>query len=269
MPKLELRLLRRLRVPRRSAQRLLADLQVVPLASPFIRLGPKGDGGYVIPNQLDGISRCFSAGVDNSWGFELDLFNRFGITSIMCDGDKRRPVGLAESFGFDQVWLSANTTPTSICLDDWIHKHEEPELGSDLLLQMDIEGSEYSVLRSASRKSLKRFRVMIIEFHGLDHIEMMPDYIFKFRPALKKLLRDFAVVHLHANNCCGSFELSGAQIPRVLEATFLRMDWVRKLEVAKDASERKAEELDFDCVPTNPSIELGSDWPVFNDRRQS
>lgn len=264
------RALRRLRAPRLSVQRLLQTLRVVPVAWPFIRLGPNGDGGYVLPDCLEGMSRCLSAGVDDSWGFELDLFHRFGVSSTLCDGDKQRPPDLPEFFGFDQVWLSTKTKQDSTALSDWVHQYKESEQRNDFILQMDIEGSEYSVLRSTHRKVLRNFRIIIVEFHAFDHVILLPDFLFKFRPVFKKLLRDFAVVHLHANNCCGSINFSGETIPRVLEVTFLRRDWLRPLQDSKGAREPlKKMNLDFDCVPKNLSIELGPDWPAFNDRRQS
>ena len=47
------------------------------------------------------------------------------------------------------LWIGARTSATSMTLDGWIDCSLEDD-GSDLVLQMDIEGCEYEVLLSAS-----------------------------------------------------------------------------------------------------------------------
>ena len=36
----------------------------------LIRLGPEGDGGYLLPDDLDGVQCCFSPGVSTESRFE-------------------------------------------------------------------------------------------------------------------------------------------------------------------------------------------------------
>jgi len=40
----------------------------------------------------------------------------------------------------------------------------------DLILQMDIEGAEWSVLLNASEAILDRFRIVVLELHYLEHM---------------------------------------------------------------------------------------------------
>ena len=42
------------------------------------------NGGYLVPNCLDDIKFCFSAGVDDKISFENDLYNR-NIKSFLAD----------------------------------------------------------------------------------------------------------------------------------------------------------------------------------------
>ena len=54
-------------------ERLKDFLQAVyPLVTehPLIRIGSPGDGGYLVPNDLEGISTCFSPGVSETADFE-------------------------------------------------------------------------------------------------------------------------------------------------------------------------------------------------------
>ena len=41
----------------------------------LIRIGDYSDGGYLIPDDLDGIEVCFSPGVSTEASFELELTN--------------------------------------------------------------------------------------------------------------------------------------------------------------------------------------------------
>jgi hypothetical protein len=37
---------------------------------PLIRLGADGDGGYLVPDDLEDVAACFSPGVDDRASFE-------------------------------------------------------------------------------------------------------------------------------------------------------------------------------------------------------
>jgi hypothetical protein len=48
---------------RDTARRLVHRLHPVVTTHPLIRVGAHGDGGYLVPDDLDGIAACFSPGV--------------------------------------------------------------------------------------------------------------------------------------------------------------------------------------------------------------
>ena len=50
----------------------------------FVRLGGPHDGGYLIPDDLDGIVACFSPGVDQTSAFERDCLDR-GMALYLSD----------------------------------------------------------------------------------------------------------------------------------------------------------------------------------------
>lgn len=60
-------------------------------------------------------------------------------------------------------------------MSTWISKYDHSN--NDLMLQMDIEGSEYEVLLDLDDDLLRRFRIMVIEFHDLD--ELFNKFSFK------------------------------------------------------------------------------------------
>lgn len=228
----------------------------------FVRIGGGTDGGYVLPAALDDIGWCLSAGVDDLWKFEDELHTTWGVPSFMIDGSQARPRGLDEAFDFEQKWLSSRNGADSWTLRTWVDSVVKNGKSTDLLLQMDIEGSEYRVVRSTPRWVLRRFRIIVAELHDLEQIGSWPYFLFKFSPFIRKLSKDFAPVHLHANNCCGTYGLDGEKIPRVLEVTWLRKDYLFSGS-SQESLTGQGKHLDRDNVYDQPSIELQARWPDF------
>ncbi|MEN9528989.1 MAG: hypothetical protein RI932_862 [Pseudomonadota bacterium] len=99
---------------------------------------------------------------------EKDVARR-GIPVFMADGSVSGPAEQDQLFHFRKVFIGSMCTEKFITMLQWI----QDCLGSgagDLLLQMDIEGYEYDVLREASDSLIKRFRIVVVEFHELHAI---------------------------------------------------------------------------------------------------
>lgn len=199
---------------------LIAELRPVPCGREPIRLGPPGDGGYLVPDDLAGIGGCFSPGVDRECRFELDCAAR-GMRVFMADASVAGPPVADPAFAFLPRYLGAVGDGITLTLDEWVAGSGASP--GDLLLQMDIEGHEYATLLAASPALLERFRILVIEFHDLVQLFNRPFFALA-RAAFRKLLCHHACVHLHPNNCCGQETIAGIAIPRVMEFTFLRRD---------------------------------------------
>lgn len=237
----------------REALCLLAPWNV---GIPLVRLGGAGDGGYLVPDDFDGIEALLSPGVAETWDFERYVGEHLGLPAYMIDGAVDAPEGLTHLQHFERLWLGSESGEGRIALADWVGAISSEHSG-DLMLQMDIEGAEYQVLASAPLSTLRRFRTVIVEFHGLDWMLFAPVLRLRILPALRKMAIDFEVAHVHANNCCGSFTAYGIQIPRVLEVTYLRRD--RSLETSVRAE--LPHPLDRECVPSAPPVLLPPTWP--------
>lgn len=190
-------------------------------ATGLIRVGPAGDGGYLLPDDLDGIQACFSPGVGNLTGFEEDCA-RLGMQVFMADGSIDPPPIAHPSMRFERKFIGAITDGDFVTLDDWVRAAIGDDR-SDLLLQMDIEGYEYETLLSVPATLLSRFRVVAAEFHDLDQLWNRGFFRLASR-AFDKLLRTHACVHIHPNNCVPPIRRRGLTIPPVMEFTFLRRD---------------------------------------------
>ena len=198
-------------------------------ATPLIRVGGDEDGSYLVPEGLAGIAACFSPGVNRIKHFEDFLADEYGIASHMCDfssdvGKLTTPLrpGLQT---FVKKWLDPTPGEDNVALEDWMAEHDVP---GDLLLQMDIEGAEYRNILATSDETLARFRVVVLEVHGLDRMLEGPVLAEVVAPFFTKLAQSFTTVHAHPNNCCSDFAIPGTdvRVPRVLELTLIRHDHV-------------------------------------------
>jgi hypothetical protein len=184
-----------------------------------MRAGSKGDGGYLIPNDLHGISRIISGGCDSAWSFEKFFLEQYNVNSIIVDRIDKKPQDLSPKIEYIDAWLGEGDDRTLVSLAsilNGLERTSEPEL----LLQLDIEGAEFSELQRIPEEELRRFRIIVIEFHGLDRVVNREFYKSVISPVFKKILKDFDLVHSHANNCCGAISIHGVRIPKVLELTF-------------------------------------------------
>ena len=187
---------------------------------PLIRIGGAGDGGYLVPDDLSGVEICFSPGVSTTASFEEDLANR-GVRSFLADYSVEEPPISRIEFEFDKKFLGVCDTDVHLRLESWVNA-KAPD-GTDFILQMDIEGAEYAVLLDSNRDTLRRFRILVIEFHNFDNI-CDPLGFEIINSTMTKLLQDFYVVHIHPNNWGESVQFFGLKIPTVMEFTFLRRD---------------------------------------------
>jgi hypothetical protein len=197
---------------------LVRKLRPLDCGIDLIRVGGSGDGGYLIPDDLDGIEYCFSPGVSSISEFENQLANR-NIKSFLADFSVDGPAIYRPEFEFDKKFVGPNDSDRFITLASWKDKYLKDYRG-DLILQMDIEGFEYAVVLSAPDSLLDQFRIIVIEFHGLE--KLFDPFVFEYiSSSFDKLLKSFYVAHIHPNNFCGSVERNGIRVPRAMEFTFL------------------------------------------------
>ena len=207
-----------------AIRELLRELRPIDAGIELVRVGPATDGGYLVPNDLDGIRYAFSPGVSTESGFEAELAER-GLPVFLADASVDGPAVRHPRFVFDKKFVGSLTNARYMTLDDWCAA-KLPGDSSELLLQMDIEGGEYETLLAASSALLARFRILVIEFHWLP--ELWGEAFFALASsAFRKLLQTHSVVHIHPNNCCGSVTSEHIEIPRIAEFTLLRNDRVR------------------------------------------
>lgn len=208
-------------VPR--LQQLAQALRPVQTRFPLIRIGSPHDGGYLVPDDLEGIAACFSPGVEVNSSFELDLLQKTGIGSHLADYSVDGPPANFQPKSFVKKFLGPNNNRVHTTLETWMKSQAEFPLTSDFLLQMDIEGGEYLTLLATPQEWLRRFRIIVLEIHYVE-CWAHPLFFNTVEAMFEKLLVDFHVVHNHPNNHGALLDLNGFHAPQFFEMTFLRRD---------------------------------------------
>jgi len=218
-----------------------------------VRIGSNEDGGYVVPDDLIGVTECFSPGCAGYWHFEEFLESKYRIHSHICDSEDQRPKNLGSHQDFQPYYLGPTTEQNLITLEDWVSKVQIND-SAEFILQIDIEGAEYLALLSASSELLKRFRIIVIELHHLEVLKNRHAFEMLYKPFFTKLLDSFDVTHAHANNCCGNWQYRDIDFPVILELTLHRKD--RRL--TEGTSKSGLSDLDFPNLPNLPQLTI--DW---------
>lgn len=232
---------------------LIRKLHPVSCDAGLIRLGPPADGGYLVPDDLSGITACFSPGVSTVSGFEQDCAS-LGMRVFLADNSVDGPAVAHESFTFTKKHVGATSSERFMTLDEWVDA-SAVQPGSDLMLQIDIEGFEYEAFLGMSPRLAARFRIIVAEFHDL-HLLWSEPFFRVVSSTFEKLLQSHACVHVHPNNCCGSQKRHGIEIPRVMEFTFLRRDRLTGFSGLRHSFPHP---LDRDNTP-NPTLPLPRCW---------
>lgn len=221
----------------------------------LIRVGRKGDGGYLIPNCFDGINECFSPGVGYESSFEIGLLN-FGIKSHLLDNSVKLPSENFEYLSFTNKKISSVDSIDSISLDSWVENNSLNNF-NDLILQMDIEGSEYGTILAANSTTLNRFRIIVIELHNL---EWLKNKIFfdLFNEFTLKLLNNHTVVHLHPNNNQKIVKVGKFEVHPTLEITLLRNDYIKDSDL--EYCTKFPNILDHECLDYKSEVFLSNFW---------
>ena len=235
-----------------QAAALIRSLRPVGVPGGLRRFGPAGDGGYLMPDDLDGVVASISPGVSSECGFDEAIASR-GIDVLLADASVSAPPVQHPRFRFWPKFLDVSSSPQTLTLDEL---GQEIKADGDLIMQMDIEGAEYRVLYSISDALLKRLRIIVVEFHELDQIFSRFGFDI-IKPVFGKLTAHHSVVHIHPNNVSQPVIRGDLSVPPVMEFTFCRKDRMGGGEAPQPAYPHR---LDAPCVSSRPTYELPSCW---------
>jgi hypothetical protein len=150
--------------------------------------------------------------------------------------------------------LSTSDGPSKISLESWVAA-EAPQMSKGCL-QMDIEGDEYLVLLQSSSELLRRFILIVIEFHNLERL--LDPYAFPFiYESFNKLFLNFDLVHIRPNHNGPPHHMGEFTVPRQVELTLLRRDSGRLLPDSKRTLPTALDHEAFLYPPRQSRFDLG------------
>lgn len=186
-----------------------------------VRVGSLADGGYVLPDDLEGISAVLSIGIGEEVSFDVH-FARAGVPVYQYDPTVECPPIDHANFQFHKIAWAPQDSASEATLASMIQRHDLAGT-HDAILKFDTEGAEWACMRDLSPDLLKHFRIIACELHGFNSLHN-PEFMQQVRQTLNVLTQHHTVVHLHANNCCGISLVEGVPVPAVVELTLLRND---------------------------------------------
>jgi hypothetical protein len=145
-----------------------------------ILLGEKKDGCYVILNDFKDIKIAYSFGIDKIIQFDKALADR-GIDIYMYDHTINSLPYNNPKFHWEKIGICGrnNETDQLKTLEYLLNKNGHTS-EKNMILKMDIEGSEWESLKDVSEDVLKQFKYIIIEYHFLsDNVELYYNIIRK------------------------------------------------------------------------------------------
>ena len=183
-----------------------------PVGVTFKRFGRDHDGGYVMVDDLTSNDFLISMGIANDVSFEQDLsalikgshmydFSISNLPSTVPNGSLFR-----EKVGADSRHIFSKVRP-----------------GTDIILKVDIEGSEWELFRRLPSSDLLRCRQIVMEIHWA----IVNPYISAPNmpvEVLEKLSDTHQLVVAHPNNYGSIVMVDGVRVPQVIELTWLRRE---------------------------------------------
>jgi len=245
----------------------------------LIRFGRKFDGGYVVcSDAIKEIDNLITLGVGDDISFEIDLeknnslkkvhmydytVNHFLFIKIIFKYLRRLitfrtkinnfTYSIMNYFNFIRFNNKKNVFLYKQKVVDEVNDKIDINLNdifgrikSDKnLLKLDIEGDEYSIINQINQNS-SNIKMLIIEFHFIGSKQNL------FINSVKKLLDNFDIIHIHANNY---FNLKkNDTFFEVLEITFVNKE-INKYK-KNFTYNFPLKDLDFECFPDRKKIEF-------------
>lgn len=210
------------------------------------RLGAKGDGGYVIIENIGDYDYYLSCGVSDEESFTRDFLNLYNMQdkSAAFDGTiTDYPRIYSEHIKFFKNNIGDVNTEYITNLHDYLTEYK------DIFIKMDIEGGEYPWITSLTPELLDNVKQIVIEIHGIVNGGFGADIETKIA-CLKKLQDTHVILHAHGNNNCDC--VNG--VPDVIELTYVRKRDI-PLPIKLNTYKLPISGLDFPNVPL-PEINL-------------
>jgi hypothetical protein len=180
------------------------------------RFGSENDGGYVLINDLKKVDFLISMGIANDVNFEIDLSKYVAGSHLYDDSIDELPLPVPNGTFFKERIGGSGLT----LISDAINR---APMGCDLILKIDIEGSELEAFSQLKLNEQIKFRQIVVEYHWLEKI-VEDTFYSQLLYVLEKLDKTHFVFNSHPNNHGDTLIVENLLFPSVIEVTYLRRE---------------------------------------------
>jgi hypothetical protein len=195
---------------------------LTPMHTPQIRIerwGTRHDGGYAVPADLmKRANVLLTGGVAHDVLFEVEASQKVpGLKIGLFDHTiKAPPDHTPPTAKFHQLGLGPKDGGWLVNLET-AKQLSGFEPGDKLVVKLDIENAEWSLIEHTPESFWKDVSILIIEFHSLANRKAWRMY----NRVLEKLQKNLVPIHMHANNWARIADKVGIRYPEVLEMTYV------------------------------------------------
>lgn len=178
--------------------------------------GDEGDGGYIMVDDFDNTIRAYSFGIGNNVSWDMDIANK-GMKVFLYDHTIDHLPRVHNNFTFYKLGVGKgnNCLPLEEILND------NGDLDNhNLIMKMDVEGTEWDVLDNIPISLLSNFKQISLELHGVCKCECQE----KILKILQKISVTHQAIWVHGNNADKAEVANGILIPNLIEVTYVRRD---------------------------------------------
>lgn len=193
----------------------------------FSRFGSDYDGGYVVHSEIAPNTVCISAGIAEDSSFEQELSNYIELIHMVDYSIESEPAKLPNGHFHKKKLVGFATSSNELTLNYFFN--DEAYMNKRFIVKMDIEGSEWEVLRNLSDDQIDRIDQLIVELH--DVILMIKTGRIRYLiECLEKISRRMLVFNVHGNNASEYGIFLNAFLANVVEVSFIN----RRLVTSSD-----------------------------------
>ncbi|WP_161795897.1 FkbM family methyltransferase [Synechococcus sp. GFB01] len=188
----------------------------------YRRVGRDYDGGYIMLDDfaIRSIDAAYSFGISDDVSWDEDIAG-LGIDVFMYDHTIEALPRQHPRFHFFKQGVAGIPSSEGLATLSTLVAENGHQETNNLILKMDIEGHEWSVIEETPSDVLNQFSQIVIEFHGLNPTSTSEDLARIFL-ALAKINETHQSIHVHANGYCSVSWLCELALPHVIEVTYVR-----------------------------------------------
>jgi hypothetical protein len=241
-----------------EAQKLIA--QVIQVCVPFqvyklVRVGKATDSGYFMPESIE-FDYLIAGGIGKNNDFE-HFYASAGVTVVAFDPTVEKLPRPHKNIKHEKLWLRGETSYSSRT-DDKDIQEVLSSIPSNIkvMLKLDVEGDEYSILDSLIG-NFHKFEVILIEFHEMYKLSDL-EFRVRIERILKNISQDFNAVSFKSNNWRNFVQFGNAFIPEVFEVVFINK---KNMKFVKKGS--RADLQNYETYSNNPKRLNVPDSPII------